>query len=239
MKKIAFFVEGQTEQLFINRLLKEVAGYRNISITLKEIKGGGRRRPTKQEFLVSQPFQNPEIPIYEALIYDCHNDDRVKSEILDNIDSMALQGYTQIVGIRDLFPNTLIDLPRMEKGVNYIPPSNRSLPVPFDIIIAVHEIEAWFLAEYTHFEKISRRLTEHHIASSLGFDPFTDDMTLRYHPAKDLNDIYRLAAKNYQKKYWQVKRTVNKLDYSFLYLSTRNSVVKLNELLTIIDNFLT
>jgi len=32
MKKIAFFVEGQTELIFINKLLIEIAGQKNISI---------------------------------------------------------------------------------------------------------------------------------------------------------------------------------------------------------------
>ena len=34
MKKIAFFVEGQTEQLFINKLLIEIAGQKNILVEL-------------------------------------------------------------------------------------------------------------------------------------------------------------------------------------------------------------
>ena len=64
MKKIAFFVEGQSEQLFINKLLKEIAGYRNISITLKEIVGGGKKRRTaRRESIVSQPLSNPSASI--------------------------------------------------------------------------------------------------------------------------------------------------------------------------------
>jgi hypothetical protein len=36
MKKIAFYVEGQTEQFFINKLLIEIAGRKNIEIELKK-----------------------------------------------------------------------------------------------------------------------------------------------------------------------------------------------------------
>lgn len=46
MKKITFFVEGQTEQLFINKLLIEIAGQKNISVELEQFQGYGRR-PTK------------------------------------------------------------------------------------------------------------------------------------------------------------------------------------------------
>ena len=40
MKKIAFFVEGQTEQVFINKLLEEIAGRKNISINIFQLRGG-------------------------------------------------------------------------------------------------------------------------------------------------------------------------------------------------------
>ena len=35
MKKIAFYVEGQTEQFFVKTLLIEIAGYKNIEIELE------------------------------------------------------------------------------------------------------------------------------------------------------------------------------------------------------------
>jgi len=44
MKKIAFFVEGQTEQLFINKLLREIAGHKNIAVKLYQLIGGNNSR---------------------------------------------------------------------------------------------------------------------------------------------------------------------------------------------------
>jgi hypothetical protein len=40
MKKLAVFVEGQTELLFIERLLEEAAGKNNIAIEKRQAFGG-------------------------------------------------------------------------------------------------------------------------------------------------------------------------------------------------------
>lgn len=240
MRKIAFFVEGQCEQLFINKLLKEIAGYKNISITLKEISGGGKKyRKPRMETVLNQPHTNPAQPKYEALIYDCHNDERVKSEIMDNMTTMAAQGYSIIVGLRDLYPNTLEDLAKLKQGLNYVPPKDLPLIIPFNVVVAVHEVEAWFLAENSHFLRINPGLKASLITNSnIGFNPFVDDVTLRKNPASDLNNIYRLVAMGYKKKYKQVQRTVDRLDYTKMYIDVRLQIAELNELLTIIDNFL-
>ena len=42
MKRIAIFVEGQTEQIFVNKLLIEMAGKKNIAIELKRFAGIGK-----------------------------------------------------------------------------------------------------------------------------------------------------------------------------------------------------
>jgi hypothetical protein len=236
MKKIAFFVEGQTEQLFINKLLIEIAGQKNIAIDLRQWRGGSST--PKQEIFIPQTlsYTNPQSPLYEALIYDCGGDDKVKSDILDQITNLASNGYEEIIGIRDLFP--LTDLSRLERGLQFIPPNSRPLPIPFQIIVAVNEIEAWFLAEWSHFECIDSRLTSHFIRSNVPFDPYIDDMTLRVNPAEDLNTIYQLVGKSYRKRKNQVERTVNCLDYANLYVNIKNSISKLNDLVSKIDNFL-
>ncbi len=238
MKKIAFFVEGQTEQLFINKLLIEIAGQKNIAIDLRQWRGGSST--PKQEIFIPQTlsYTIPQSPIYEALIYDCGGDDKVKSDILDQITNLASNGYEEIIGIRDLFPLPLTDLRKLESGLQFIPPNSRPLPIPFQIIVAVNEIEAWFLAECSHFERIDSKLTNLFIRSIVPFDPCTDDMTLRLNPAIDLKTIYQQVGKSYTKSINQVERTVNCLDYANLYLNVKNSITKLNDLISKIDNFL-
>ena len=180
MKKIAFYVEGQTEQFFINKLLIEIAGRKNIQIELQQFQGIGK--PTKAIY----PRNLPVNPTHHALILDCVGDGE----------------------------NTCI-------------------------IVAVDEIEAWFLAECLHFECIHSTLTNVFIVNNMELNPCIDDMTLITNPAKTLNDIYKLVGKTYNKKKSQIDRTVKCLDYANLYLNVKDNVLKLNDLISKIDNFLT
>jgi Domain of unknown function (DUF4276) len=239
MKKIAFFVEGQAEQLFVNKLLIEIAGQKHIAIKLFQLRGGNKT--ATQEILVPQTmtYSPPVSPQFEALIYDCGNDGKVKSDILDNINSLAKSGYVEIIGIRDLYPKPFAELANLEYGLSLVPTTYLPLPIKYFIIIAVSEIEAWFLAECNHFERIDNNLTNTHIVTNIGFNPCNDDMTLRSHPSEDLKNIYQLVGKTYSKKKKHPERTVECLDYANLYLNLRTNISKLNDLITRIDNFLT
>ena len=42
LRKVAFFVEGYTEQQFIKKLLEELFDQRKIAIEIKSIRGGNR-----------------------------------------------------------------------------------------------------------------------------------------------------------------------------------------------------
>jgi uncharacterized LabA/DUF88 family protein len=233
MKRIAFFVEGQTEQIFVNRLIKEILGTQQINIIQKQFRGGVNI--PKVEIVRNSSFsRNPK---YEALIFDCGSDNRVKSEILDNIETLRKNGYEMIIGLRDLYPLPIDDLEKLEKGLRFLPNKLKNEAKYFDVIIAVHEIEAWFLAETNHFRKIDKRLTGRFIKDKLGFDPYASDPQAREHPAKDLDNIYRLAGKSYTKKYNATTRVVNKLDFNNICFNLRYDVRPLDRLLKAIENF--
>ncbi len=233
MRRIAFFVEGQTEQIFINRLIKEVFGNKQINVIQKQFRGGANI--PKQEIVRNSSFsRNPK---YEVLIFDCGSDNRVKSEILDNISNLRQRGYEMIIGVRDLYPIPIDDLEKLEKGLRFLPNKLRVNAPYFDIVIAIHEIEAWFMAETNHFKKIDKRLTGRFIKDRLGFDPYAINSESRVHPAKDLDNIYRLVGKSYTKKYNATVRVVNKLDFNRLRHQVRYDVGSLNRLLSVIDNF--
>lgn len=237
MRRIAFFVEGQTELYFINKLLIEIAGSKNISIRLFQIRGGSK--VPKTFIFVPQPYTNPPAPTYEALIYDCGSDENVKSEILDNLVSLSSSGYSEIIGLRDLYPLLISDLPNLEAGLRFVPPRYLPLPINYEIIIAVREVESWFLSECNHYNCIDSGLNIPMISSNMGFNPRNEDMTLLSAPAATLRQIYQLVGKSYTKNKGHVERTVECLDYGNLYLNLRHRIAKLNELITKIDTFLT
>ncbi len=233
MKRIAFFVEGQTEQIFVNRLIKEILGTQHINIIQKQFRGGVSI--PKIEIVKNLSFsRNPK---YEVLIFDCGSDNRVKSEILYNIESLRKNGYEMIVGLRDLYPIPIDDLEKLEKGLRFLPNKLKSQAQHFDVVIAVHEIEAWFLAETNHLKRIDKRLTGRFIKDKLGFDPYIVDPQSRVHPAKDLDDIYRLVGRSYTKRYSTTTRIVNKLDFNSIRFNLRYDIDPLDRLLKIIERF--
>ena len=240
MKKIAFFVEGQTEQLFINKLLIEIAGQKNIAIELKTF-GGKNNPPTSK--LYPKTLANPQNTTkHFALIYDCRGDESLKSRILEEHENLIQDGYQEIIGIRDLFP--LTDLLKLENRLaNGLVKNGKTvelaLPQNCHIIVVVNEIEVFFLAECTHFKNIDDRLTHTLITTKMNFNPCVDDMTLLVQLSVTLKDIYQLANKTYRKDKKIVEKTVECLDYANIYINQRKRIVKLDELITKIDIFLT
>lgn len=233
MRRIAFFVEGQTEQIFLHRLIKEVVGTQFTNIIQKQRWGGVNMLKPEivRELSISRK------PRYEVLIFDCGSDNKVKSEILDNIKNLRRKDYYKIIGLRDLYPIPIHELDKLKKGLKFLPNSYKEEANYFDIIIAIHEIEAWFIGEVNHFKKVDKRLTGDFIRKHLGFDPFTENPEKREHPAKDLNDIYRLVGKSYTKRYWQVQKLVNRLDFNYIRNYMRHDFESLDRLLDVIDDF--
>jgi hypothetical protein len=242
MKKIAFYVEGQTEQFFINKLLIEIAGQKNIQIELQQFQGVGK--PTKSVY--PKTTANPQNPQHFALIFDCMGDGGVKPRILQDAVSLFNQGYSEVIGLIDLYPRT--DLAKFENELrNGTLRNGRRItqPLPNDtsIVIAVREIEDWFLAECNHYTCIDASLTlDATQIAGLGFNPCLDDLTLRNTTAaEDLRSVYKLGNKKttYNKSKDKVERTVECLDYANLYVEISCKVSKLNELISKINNFLT
>lgn len=231
MKKIAFFVEGQTEQIFLNRLVQKVFGEENISIILKKSRGGTN---VPHEEIVRSRYLSRR-PQYLVLIYDCGADNRVKSEILDNIDSLHNAGYNCIIGMRDLYPLPIDDLKRLERGLQFLPHSLDKLRDMFRFIIVVQEVETWFLSEASHFMKVDKRLTSNFIKQKLGFDPYHENAILRHHPAQDIDNIYRLVGKSYSKKYWQVEKLVRRLDFNNIMHHVSRDIPSLRDVIYVLD----
>ncbi|MFY7830108.1 MAG: hypothetical protein ACOVQ4_23435 [Flectobacillus sp.] len=244
MKKIAFFVEGQTEQFFLNKLLIEIAGVKNVNILLKKFKGRGR--PT--EDIVPKSLAQGTIEVqHTVLIYDCGGDESVKTRILEEYSGLTADGYTEIIGFRDLYPLPISGLPKLTQRLkNGLTINGRIVEeaLPSDttsIIIAVREIEDWFLAECNHYTCIDTNLVLNETQiTKLGFNPRIDNLTVRSTAAaEDLRDVYKIVGKTYNKSKDKIEKTVECLDYANLYLEVRRKMDKLDELITKIDNFLT
>jgi len=230
-RKLAVFVEGQTEQIFLKALIKEIAGEYNVTFVEKQLPG---------KLLIlshSPPANDAQAPAtnYFVLLVDCQNDERVKSVVLEQRNSLTKANYDLILGLRDLYPNTLAELEVVKAKLTYRVPT---AGVPTHILLAVSEIEAWFLQEHTHYARVDNRLDIASFKRDFGFDPLADCAEEIAAPAKLLHDIYSSVGKAYRKDRKRVERTVNALDYDELYLNVKDRIPHMREFVGHIDSFL-
>lgn len=228
MKRLAIFVEGQTEQIFATKLLTEIAGTKSIAIE-------HQKKHTGQNFLTVSASRITDYTKYYVLIRDCRSDSAVKSSIIDVAEKLSEKGYEKILGLQDVYPLTHDQLPQRERWLNYGVPTKY---LPINIILAVMEIEAWFLSEVSHFSRIHPSLTIDLVKTTLSFDPLTEPVESRYNPAKDLDDVYKAVGFAYTKRKKNCIRTVEALDYASLYLSIKERVQSLKTFINEIDTFL-
>jgi hypothetical protein len=85
MSKLAVFVEGQAERLWIERLLLEIAGRHRIRVESQKAFGGRKFERTFYEFSESDPDRGQR---FFVLLTDCGTDGRVASEIRDQFQSL-------------------------------------------------------------------------------------------------------------------------------------------------------
>ncbi|OCJ37805.1 hypothetical protein [Agrobacterium tumefaciens] len=213
MKKIAVFTEGQTEQIFVAGLIKFLAASRDFTIRKLKIYGGGRRAPILLE-IDKVAAEDDQASDFYFLLIDCASDSRVISSIKERYQGLVAEGYECIIGIRDLAPdfqrNELIKF--REKATLQL----ESDPVDPLLVIAVMEVEAWFIGEHSHFGRLSEDLTTEAILQSTSIDVETIDVSEIDEPYNKMKQIYDLAGLECTKSRADVERTVGALDFAHL-----------------------
>ena len=210
MTRIAIFVEGHTELIFMDRLVQEFAEEAGLAIEHAQASGGAKRARRWKVYKQVTPGEHHE---FYVLIVNCAGDSKVKSDILDRYHGLVRSGYSMILGLRDVYGQfQYSDVERLRSSLQVGLPRK---PVKVELFLSVMEIEAWFLAEHTHFQRLSRMLNLDLIRENCAFDPANDDLERRTHPAEDLDRIYRLAGFSYVKKVNSLQRTVDLLDLKF------------------------
>jgi hypothetical protein len=210
MRKIAIFVEGQTELLFLDRLLVELATESGLAVEHAEALGGATRA-RQLKFLKKQTL-HPHHKYY-VLIVNCAGDSNVKSDIIERYEGLRRAGYAAVFGLRDVYGMFRYeDVAKLRAMLNVGMPDGE---IPVHLFLAIMEIEAWLLGEYTHFQRVSPLLTIDRIRKQLHFDPARDDLEQRWHPAEDLDRIYKIAGTRYTKQRSNLERTLELIDFGF------------------------
>jgi hypothetical protein len=229
MKKIAVFVEGQTEQVFATELVRHIFGHAKVDVETFQFSGktGARKINIIQSVNIF-----PQTSYYFR-IYDCHGggeNSTVRSDIIEQASSLQNQSFSCIIGIRDVYP--LLDAIKLKDMINN---GFENYKTPIKIFLAIREIESWFLSEELHYQLVNPSLTVPVVNSIIGFDITAISTETLPRPSLTLKNIYKHVGLDYNKKKWETERTVLNLDYDNLYISVRKRNDSLNELLTCFD----
>lgn len=209
-KKIAVFVEGQTERIFTMRLIVELVGEKKVVI----------QHANQNKGVIS--FTPVDLEITEEahaflLLIDCKSQEQVKTQILDQYEKLKGAGYSVIIGLRDIYPKSHNEIELVKSGtIRGLPNTNPPIEFHFSIL----EVEAWFIEEKSHFYRIDSRITPDLIIDN-GFDYNNITAADLTHPAETLKAIYRAAGTWYSKSKDKIERTVSALCFEEIYTNTR------------------
>lgn len=232
MKKLAIFVEGLTEQILVRQMLQAVFDRNRIAIQTVKITGGHNVR---MSFTVMRAAHVDNLTDYYVLVYDCGGETNVKGYLMAHRDKLISNGYTMILGLRDVYPNfEREDVSKLYKGLNHKLPQRKART---HIYLAIMEIEAWFLGEYRHLKKVSRKLTPDFVEKHLGFNPREDNMEQRDHPSEDMKAVYQLAGHDYTKKRDRLNAVVRKLDFQYFTHGLADRMPSLGDFVTGLEQF--
>lgn len=228
IKRLAIFVEGHTELLFVERLITEVA--RNKGLHFETHSASPGDEPTFSYCAVECRAAKSGADRI-IVVFNCCGDSKIKSAIAERYSGFSENGYRRIVALRDVYPEKKADIQKMFYT------RMRSKPVPVELVLAEMEIEAWFIADTTHFLKISPKLTREHIAKFTPYNLSTTEPSTFEHPAEVLNSIYKTVGLSYAKTEKHRRRTIEALDFADLCFTTREGMRDFKTLLGFIEDF--
>ena len=232
MRKLAFFVEGQAEQMFVQALVEACAEEYNVQI---EWRRGNLGRRYKRIFMEMAAKKIGTGEDYFVLIIDSGSDERVVSDIKDRFEYLLRENFSMIVGLRDVRPISRHEIEKLQAGMESSITSLTGIPIEF--YLSIMEVEAWFLAENTHFLRISAELTEERIRDGLGFFPDDKNAESREAPSADLAAIYQIGGVLYDKSRSVVERVMNSLDFEQIIKVHSAEIRNLGGVVSEVSNF--
>lgn len=209
MIKIAIFVEGQTERIFVEKLLN--CYLTHPYFTIKSVKLLGDKVS-----IITRESNHPEIKYYFYIV-DVTGDGNVMSALLERHEDMFVnQKYKKIIALRDLFPFKRKDKCKVVNSIKKLFNEKTSFSDRLKLIFSIMEIESWFLGEYNVFSRIDPVLRPEFINRKLKINLFEDNPELYKKPSTIIKRIYRLIKKDYTKSEKQAHNICHNIDYEFL-----------------------
>ncbi len=215
MKRIAIFVEGQAEQIFIRYLLVTIFDWSKLSFTCVKLYAN-----QMQDVPYNHNVGQSHVEVH-FLIVDAANDRKVLSAIKEREQHLFAKGYDKVFGLRDMYSEEYCKYSdRIQDAVTNkfidgatLSVSLMSCPEKIHFHFAIMELEAWFLGMYSLLQKIRSTLAPHYIEETVGYDlSEIDPQTQFFKPAVELDRILRLAGLRYRKHSHEVNSILSGMD---------------------------
>lgn len=213
-KKIAIFVEGQGELIFVRNILGHLFADIPHSYECLRLQSGNLEE-------VPYSVTNPNSEVFFKLI-NVQNDAKVISAIMEREEKLLSDGYDRIIGLRDMYSrkykesaNGSIDKSICTKFIQGAQQTISDMSQPDKIIVhfSIMEVEAWWISMYNLFEKLHESLTEENINAELGYKLSEVDVEEAFfHPAVELTRILAIAGIEYGKKLGDVESITSSID---------------------------
>jgi hypothetical protein len=223
--KVAIYVEGVTEAGYVYQLIGEKYQWDWTKVQIECLNLDPQNAANDL-----RDFGSNDAPDY-FLIYDSGSDTSVVSDIRVKFQGHMDQGFDRVVGLRDVYSESYIDLYGRRLDQQKIVDFIKDIQEPFEeldktgfirVRFAVMETEAWLLALSDVYQKIDNSLDADGLVSKAGVDINNDPQTTYFHPYAKLEEIFKSIGKSYSKHWCEIKEVVFKLkwgDFESLYNS--------------------
>lgn len=215
MKKIAIFVEGNTELIFVREYLRERFEFQDLEIECRKRQFG---RFDKVPF----PVPNPNAK-YHFRIIDSGSDAKVLDDILEDENLLVNLGYQKIIGLRDMYSENYLKEIKHQRRIHpelnqkFIDRFNARInreaknPEQIHFHFAIMELEAWFLGIPKLWER--KGISDQIIKEKLKFDLSEIDPEITFlHPTETLKDILKIIDEPYRKQAGEVESLVSYIE---------------------------
>lgn len=213
--KIAFFVEGQTESLFVAKMLREYLGARKVQIE-EEVIHGRRSDLRWMRTLEKGQYLNTL-----CLIVDVGNDESVLSKMKESYGRMSERGFTSFIGLRDVKSRRYTEFgERMFATERKVLDSIGNGANTY-LHYAMMETEAWLLAEHSAFQRLHSSLSVDYVRSKLNHDLELTDPQGLDNPTTILKHIHEIAGMSYGKKRSEVEKLLRHIEWNELFVTVK------------------
>jgi hypothetical protein len=232
MKRTVFIVEGHTEQIFVRKFLEKAAAITGYHLSLENLHNG------KLSILRSEGVPIDQCSHYIRVI-NVENDGKVNSFIKDNLKNFKSKDVGFVYGVRDRYTGDKNKPTVNPEAINkFLEPMANELNITLKIIVAIEEIEAWFLSVPDFFTAYDRLLTVEAIKLAHGIDLSSTCVESIPHPAALIDKVLFSVGKEYKKRQGDSHKITSVLDYDALYLEKSKSIPALGLFVNAIDNSL-